>query len=101
MSKDTEMSKTAPKWRKHDRIIKKGDVLRAKAARGGYVYGVASGGGFGSRPDAIGHAVYLHHETYDLDEAIAHRHDEGKAADVNSARWNRSDPPGNIEILED
>jgi len=81
------------KW-VHGAQLVKGDVLRMKVENkthpkyGQYAYAVCTGGGFGCNPSALGNAIYVHSEGFDLSEAMSHKtdvwqdEDEGKGVIV-------------------
>lgn len=69
------------KWKRQDRTIVKGDVLRTKVGNkqnphyGEYAYGVADGYGNGCRLDSLGSAIFVRWETFDFEETFKHRND--------------------------
>lgn len=74
--------------------LTKGMILRAKVflpgnpRHGQYAYAVCSGTGFGCSPMTHGSAIYVDHETWDLEEAIRDR-DKPRDATTGS-RWERN-----------
>jgi len=86
-------------WKKMYRNLEKGDIIRTKVSNphnpkyGEYVYAVATGEGFGSRTDTIGNAIFVIHQSYDLEKVLENRNVETKDWD----RWERF---WGIDIME-
>ena len=77
------------KWKKMDRDLKKGEIIRFKAKNppnppkdhDGYIYGRATGG-FGMSVDTIGNAIFIENEAWTYEDCL-----NKKSAD--SVRWER------------
>lgn len=81
------------RWRKHDRRLVGGDILRRRLSAGKYSYAVCVGQGFGCAPPAPpfwGNAIYVSFESANLKEVLAHRGDALGTDAPDEARWDRS-----------
>lgn len=67
-------------WKKHDKVLVKGDILRTKVGNkehpryGEYYYSVCNGGGFGCNPGSMGNAIFVDHQSFDLNEVLKKRY---------------------------
>jgi hypothetical protein len=66
---------------KYGQELKAGDILRMRVENPGhpkygqYAYSVCNGGGFGCNPTALGNAIFVHSEGFDLKTVISHAKD--------------------------
>jgi len=74
------------KWVRHDRELKKGDILRT-SFNDGYLYSICDGCGFGCHPNSRGNAIYVKFESTSLETVLAHRDDPDES--IVGYRWER------------
>jgi len=103
------------KWKKQNRKLEKGDIIRTKVSNkehkkyGEYIYSICSGSGFGCSMETMGNAIFVYFEGFDLEEVksklkivMNKKADDIKYYDKylspNSSRWERF---WGIEILEE
>lgn len=84
---------TKQTWQRQDRDLKDGDIIRCKVGKkehpkyGEYCYAICSGQGFGCSMSTIGNAIFVDHESFDLEEVKTNRNKEPKKETSN--RWER------------
>jgi hypothetical protein len=81
------------KWKRMDRDLKKGDIIRTKVRNKKhskfreFCYSICSGSGFGCSMNTIGNAIIVDHQSFDLNEVLSNRDKESKQE--TSGRWER------------
>ena len=92
------------KWGPHNRILKKGDILRTPLDESRpdlpWLYGICEGHGFGCDPSKMGNAIYMRGESQDLDYvlSIIDKPEEGHAKEPFTWRWEKR---WLLEVMED
>jgi len=81
------------KWKRMDRDLKKGDIIRTKVGNkenphyGEFCYSVCSGSGFGCSMNTMGNAIFVDHESFDINEVLSNK--SKPPEDKTSDRWER------------
>lgn len=82
------------KWKKQDRQLKDGDLLRCKVSNpehekyGKWVYGICSGSGFGCSISTMGNAIFMHYQDFDFQKVLTKKK-IGEYDVSESTRWER------------
>lgn len=94
------------KWKRMDRDLKAGDVLRTKVGNqdnpnyGQYVYSITTGVGNGNHMHGMGNAIFVDFESFDLDMVLRAQpsYDPHGTTKGRSGRWEAF---WGIEILDE
>lgn len=90
-------------WKNMDRDLKDGDIIRTTVTNkthkhyGMHYYGIATGGGFGSRLDTLGNAIFVKTQSHSMHTIMERKAGRLPIYEYDFNRWERF---WGIEILE-